>query len=332
MAWAFAVLNCSSFSLFGDALVRRWEAALGTDAVDTNTSNDSAMISRTDTGNSTATSSNSTHSAEWATVYNMKCLHQLVLWHRELNLTLPFSQALRERCSAVFHAAAAKKPPAQYRSEIMPSLQKLGVKILEPDVVQDGYQMDARVRWNDEHIGVMIEGPEGYVMGDDGDNEGYSPNGETLLKHRQLRAAGWRLVVIPEYEWEEHRSTDQDKMIYLDECERESRSRALESDDEEQEDANESRTVEPAEDVNETRTSKPAEDVNESRNLETAGGDIEGYESPILGSEDSDLAETIPDIPNVSLCGLLAGSGVASILLYLRTGTAAMREVPLLAI
>ena len=29
----------------------------------------------------------------------------------------------------------------------------------------------------------------------------HRPNGPTLLKHRQLQAAGWRVVSVPYFEW-----------------------------------------------------------------------------------------------------------------------------------
>ena len=46
-------------------------------------------------------------------------------------------------------------------------------------------------------MAIEVDGPS-HFLGADGRGP---PNGHTLLKRRLLRAAGWRLVSVPFYEW-----------------------------------------------------------------------------------------------------------------------------------
>ena len=50
-------------------------------------------------------------------------------------------------------------------------------------------------------MAVEVDGPSHFLEPDD---RGHRPaNGPTLLKRRLLRAAGWRLVSVPFYEWDD---------------------------------------------------------------------------------------------------------------------------------
>ncbi len=57
-----------------------------------------------------------------------------------------------------------------------------------------GYSLDLVVEWRDERLGVEVDGPSHFV--------GREPNGTTLLKRRQLRHLGWRLVSATHWKWE----------------------------------------------------------------------------------------------------------------------------------
>ena len=54
-----------------------------------------------------------------------------------------------------------------------------------------------------ERIAVEVEGPHRYVGGGRGGGvRTHQPRGFTLLKRRQLRAAGWKLLLVPYWEWD----------------------------------------------------------------------------------------------------------------------------------
>jgi RAP domain len=61
---------------------------------------------------------------------------------------------------------------------------------------KSGYSLDAVVMFRGERIGVELDAPSHFV------GQSQSPNGKTLLKHRQLRTLeGWKLVAVPYWEW-----------------------------------------------------------------------------------------------------------------------------------
>ena len=60
-----------------------------------------------------------------------------------------------------------------------------------------GYSLDLALA--SERVAVEVDGPS-HFLGPDGRGP---PNGQTLLKRRLLRAAGWRLVSVPFYEWDD---------------------------------------------------------------------------------------------------------------------------------
>ena len=61
-------------------------------------------------------------------------------------------------------------------------------------VLHEGYSLDFVVKWNKYLVGVEVDGPSHFV--------GREPTGATLLKRRQLRHLGIRLVSVPHWEWE----------------------------------------------------------------------------------------------------------------------------------
>ena len=59
-----------------------------------------------------------------------------------------------------------------------------------------GYRLDLVLQAGGVTIGVEVEGPHSFV------GRSQQPQGKTLLKRRQLQAAGWRLMSVPFYEWD----------------------------------------------------------------------------------------------------------------------------------
>ena len=74
------------------------------------------------------------------------------------------------------------------------------MSLVEEEVLttNSGYSIDAVVTFRGERIGVEVDGPAHFV------GQSQSPNGATVLKHRQLRALeDWKLVIIPYWNWNE---------------------------------------------------------------------------------------------------------------------------------
>ena len=85
--------------------------------------------------------------------------------------------------------------------EVAATLTELGAQVQGEKRIQEGYSIDAVGLWEDEWLAVLVDGPSHFVHA----GGGHSPTGPTLLKRRQLRhslrALGWRLVVVPYWEW-----------------------------------------------------------------------------------------------------------------------------------
>ena len=62
---------------------------------------------------------------------------------------------------------------------------------------KSGYSLDAVVMFRGERIGVELDAPSHFV------GQSQSPNGSTILKHRQVRALeeNLKLVSVPYWEW-----------------------------------------------------------------------------------------------------------------------------------
>ena len=58
---------------------------------------------------------------------------------------------------------------------------------------KEGYSIDVLVLWKGECVAVEVDGPSHYLKG----GSGRSSAGATLLKHMQLHALGWHVVVVP---------------------------------------------------------------------------------------------------------------------------------------
>ena len=73
------------------------------------------------------------------------------------------------------------------------SLRALGLALREEVRTPQGYSLDAVVSHGGREVAVEVDGPSHFV--------GRTPTGATALKRRQLRAAGWALLPVPYWEW-----------------------------------------------------------------------------------------------------------------------------------
>ena len=67
------------------------------------------------------------------------------------------------------------------------------------------------VLWKSKQVAVEVDGPSHFLSG----HRVHLATGATLLKHRQLRALGWHLVVVPYWEWHEVQGSNAKRHEYL---------------------------------------------------------------------------------------------------------------------
>jgi hypothetical protein len=121
-------------------------------------------------------------------------LPQWWLWHaqeRGQTLGLP-SRDLLQRCRAAFTAMEGRPSNLQRQGS---TLAALGLNPQEEVRTEEGYSLDYVVEWRGQQIAIEVDGPRHFV--------GRMPSGATLLKRRQLRHLGWRVVYIPYWKWDE---------------------------------------------------------------------------------------------------------------------------------
>ena len=92
----------------------------------------------------------------------------------------------------VLHHAAVNAAKAQSIAAIRPPIYKTP----PPKEVRtpQGYSLDAVVSVDGLEVAVEVDGPFHFI--------GREPNGRTILKRRQLLAAGWPLLSVPYWEWD----------------------------------------------------------------------------------------------------------------------------------
>ncbi len=140
-------------------------------------------------------------------IEDLRQLHQLALWYageRGRSDGLP-SDALLDRCRAAF--CSEKGRPSQMQRNVGVALASIGLRPDEEVVLREGYSLDFVVDRRGERIGVEMDGPFHFI--------GHEPNGATLLKRRQLRHLGRRLVSVPYWEWDEVAASSQRAEEYL---------------------------------------------------------------------------------------------------------------------
>jgi len=143
--------------------------------------------------------------ADEFSVENLCQLHQWRLWYeseRGCSEGLP-GAALLARCGASFRASEAQ--PSRLQRLVAEMLVAQGASVQEEVVLEEGYSLDLVVHWRGERLAVEVDGPSHFV--------GREPNGATLLKRRQLKHFGWRLVSVPYLEWndQDHREKSKER-------------------------------------------------------------------------------------------------------------------------
>ena len=78
--------------------------------------------------------------------------------------------------------------PSALQREVAAALAKLGYTVQEEVRIKSGYSLDAVIGLGGAPVGVEADGPSHFI--------GRAPTGATLLKRRQLRIFGWRLVSV----------------------------------------------------------------------------------------------------------------------------------------
>jgi len=171
-AWAFAAANSFSDRLFGTAFAHRCETAIQTAA-------------------------------------ELNQLHQWVLWHWELKISLPLSPALCNLCFATFKATP--KSSSQLQSKVAAALTKLCARVKQEAFTAQGYSIDIIVLFQGQQVAIEVDGPTHFLRG-----KGVrTATGATMLKHRQLRAFGCQLAVVPYWDWQELQDRNAQSLDYL---------------------------------------------------------------------------------------------------------------------
>ncbi|EOD40070.1 hypothetical protein EMIHUDRAFT_460378 [Emiliania huxleyi CCMP1516] len=132
-------------------------------------------------------------------------LHVWCLWHSlECGQTegMP-SEGLRRRCHAEFTAQQGR--PSRLQRHVGAALFRLvGSRPREEVTIPEGYSLDYLVE-RGARVAVEVDGPSHYAAASATASAAQhrAPSSATLLKRRQLRSFGWRLVSIPYFEWDQ---------------------------------------------------------------------------------------------------------------------------------
>ena len=122
----------------------------------------------------------------------LRQLHQWQLWREERGAAWPpLPPELAQRCRAVF--SSEDGVPSKLQGEVVASLQALGLVPREEVRTEQGYSLDAVALYGGRELAIEVDGPWHFC--------GRTPTGATALKRRQLRAAGWALLPVPYWEW-----------------------------------------------------------------------------------------------------------------------------------
>eukprot|EP00548_Thalassiothrix_antarctica_P010081 CAMPEP_0194161184 /NCGR_PEP_ID=MMETSP0152-20130528/78797_1 /TAXON_ID=1049557 /ORGANISM="Thalassiothrix antarctica, Strain L6-D1" /LENGTH=709 /DNA_ID=CAMNT_0038870941 /DNA_START=769 /DNA_END=2901 /DNA_ORIENTATION=- len=128
-------------------------------------------------------------------------LHQASMWyseeHRCNESLLPVQ--LRQECFKSF--SSSENILSELQLDVLKTLKSMpsymGISIIEEEkrCKRTGYSMDALISMQQQQLAIEIDGPSHFV--------GYTPNGATLLKQRQLCSLGTTLFLsIPYWEWD----------------------------------------------------------------------------------------------------------------------------------
>ena len=133
---------------------------------------------------------------------NLSQLHQWQLWLTLEQLEPIGSHALlpmpqRQLCHHAMVQHAVR--PSRLQRAVGLVLASI-LSGLEEEVVdeQTGYSLDLALRAS--RVAVEVDGPTHFLLRDARGE--YAPTGPSLLKRRQLEAAGWVVINVPFYEWQ----------------------------------------------------------------------------------------------------------------------------------
>jgi len=119
-------------------------------------------------------------------------LHQWQLWRDEKSADWPpLPPSLAQRCRDAFVGDEGR--PSKLQSQVADALRAMGLQVQEEVRTSLGHSLDAVVQLDGREVGVEVDGPSHFV--------GRTPTGSTALKRRQLKAAGWTLLPVPYWEW-----------------------------------------------------------------------------------------------------------------------------------
>ena len=90
-------------------------------------------------------------------------------------------------------------------------MAELGVDPKQEVFIAEGYSIDMLAFWKGKQVAIEVDGPSHFLSG----HKVHSATGATLLKHRQLRALGWQLGVVPYWEWDEVKGSKAERCKYL---------------------------------------------------------------------------------------------------------------------
>lgn len=129
-------------------------------------------------------------------------LHQWELWREERGNQWPsLAPKLRARCRVSFIVNDKDSAnPSQMQKRVTEGLRDLfwgiNVSVREEERCASGYSIDVVVESEEQgKVAIEVDGPSHFI----GDSEQLA--GATMLKHRQLRYYGWRLLTVPYWEW-----------------------------------------------------------------------------------------------------------------------------------
>ena len=111
-----------------------------------------------------------------------------------------FSSAFCATCRNSFFAEPVPAPSA-FEASIQAALAHMGLATQQKVRTAEGYIIDlvAESSGGRRQVAIEGDGPARFV----GASRGADARGSTLLKRRQLRAFGYRLMSVPYWEWEE---------------------------------------------------------------------------------------------------------------------------------
>lgn len=133
-------------------------------------------------------------------------LYQWHLWREELKSNSGLPTEFVDDCYNAFSSQDIIQSTTQ--KEVIAELSSIGLNPKEEFLTPKGYRLDALLEVNGKSIGVEVDGPSHFL--------GRSPNGSTILKHRQVsHLEGILIVSVPFWEWNEHGEDIGKKQQYL---------------------------------------------------------------------------------------------------------------------